>query len=45
MIQKWNDDGDDKNNLRPDKGFDIFKFTMQLGGQSDMVWCYSGLKI
>ena len=37
MIQKWNDDGDDKNNLRPDKGFDIFKFTRQPGGQSDMV--------
>ena len=24
---------------------DIIKFKRQLGGQSDMVWCYSGLKI
>ena len=23
----------------------MLKFTLQPGGQSDMVWCYSGLKI
>ena len=26
-------------------GSGMLKFTLQPGGQSDMVWCYSGLKI
>ena len=27
------------------KKYDILQFTRQPGGQSDMVWCFSGLKI